>query len=202
MSRDNATLLDFIRHGKPVGGGRYRGNGIDDPLSDKGWQQLRDTTSAIQGWEAIVSSPMRRCAEFARSLAEQRGLALEIHDDLREVGFGEWEGLKRSELRRDRSAEYHAFYQDPVNKRPRGAEPLDRFSARVSAVFDGLLESHRGQHLLIVAHAGVIRASLGHVTRAPASNWYRTAVDHAGLTRFSKDRHGLRLVAHNWRPKL
>jgi len=202
MPQDIVTQLDLLRHGEPVGGSRYRGNGIDDPLSEEGWQQMRETTSAIQGWQAIVSSPMRRCAEFAQWLAEQRGLPMEIHDDLREIGFGTWEGFTRSELRRDRAADYHAFYQDPLNNRPAGAEPLDEFSDRIGAVFDRLLESYRGQHLLIVAHAGVIRASLRHVARVPAIDWYRTAVDYAGLTRFSNDKHGLRLATHNWRPTL
>jgi broad specificity phosphatase PhoE len=201
-SQDDTTLLDFIRHGEPVGGSRYRGNGIDDPLSDRGWQQLRDTTSVFKGWQRIISSPMRRCKEFAQWLANQRGLPVEIHDDLREVGFGIWEGATRAEIQQEHPLEYDAFYQDPVNRRPPGAEPLGAFSARISAVFDDLLETHSGQHMLIVAHAGVIRAALGHVTRAPEIQWYRTAVDNAGLTRFTKDKHGLRLVAHNWRPSL
>jgi broad specificity phosphatase PhoE len=110
--------------------------------------------------------------------------------------------MTRARLRQERSDEYHAFYRDPVGRRPPGAEPLDTFSARVSVVFDQLLATYRGQHLLIVAHAGVIRAALGHVTRVPEINWYRTAVDNAGLTRFANDKHGLRLVAHNWRPSL
>jgi broad specificity phosphatase PhoE len=202
MPNDKLTLLDFLRHGQPVGGSRYRGSGIDDPLSDHGWQQVRDTTSALGGWQRIITSPMRRCAEFAHWFAEQRGLPLETQTALREVGFGEWEGITRAQLRQERRAEYDAFYQDPVGKRPPGAESLDAFSARVNAVIDHLLGAYPGEHLLIVAHAGVIRAALGHVTQAPAVNWYRTAVDNAAITRFSKDRHGLRLVAHNWRPSL
>ena len=202
MPTENATLLDFIRHGEPVGGSRYRGNGIDDPLSAHGWQQLRDTTRMLHGWQRVISSPMRRCNEFAQWMAEQRGLPLEIRDDLREVGFGNWEGIARKQLREEHSAEFHAFYQDPVNNRPPGAEPLDAFSLRVGAVVDQLLQTYSGQHLLIVAHAGVIRAALGHVTRIPAVNWYRTAVDNAGLTRIAQDRYGLRMLAHNWRPSL
>ena len=202
MPQDIPTLFDFLRHGEPVGGSRYRGSGIDDPLSDLGWQQVRNTTSAVTGWQRIITSPLRRCTEFAHWLAEQHGLPLETQDDLREVGFGEWEGITRVQLRQDRRAEYDAFYQDPVGRRPPGAEPLDAFSARVSAVIEHLLETYPGEDLLIVAHAGVIRAALGYVTQAPAVNWYRTAVDNAAITRIAKDKHGLRLIAHNWRPNL
>lgn len=34
------TLIDLIRHGEPAGGRRYRGHGLDDPLTEKGWSQM------------------------------------------------------------------------------------------------------------------------------------------------------------------
>jgi broad specificity phosphatase PhoE len=202
MPHDEDTLLDYIRHGEPVGGNLFRGQGVDDPLSDKGWRQMRDTVENINGWQRIISSPLSRCAGFAHWLAEQRRLPLEIWDDLREVGFGAWEGLNRDQLRHDHAADYRAFFQDPVNNRPAGAEPLETFRTRIGAVFDRLLETYPGQHLLIVAHAGVIRATLGHVTQAPAINWYRTVVHNAAITRFIHDHQCAKLVAHNWRPSL
>jgi broad specificity phosphatase PhoE len=196
------TTLDYLRHGRPAGGSRYRGNGVDDPLSEHGWRQMRDTTASIGGWQRVISSPMRRCTAFAEWIADERGLPLSIEPDLREVGFGSWEGALREELQEQRRDEYEAFYRDPVNNRPSGAEPLAAFGARVGAVFDRLLERHAGEHLLVVAHAGVIRATLGHVTHSPPIAWYRAQVDNAGLTRFAHDALGTRLVAHNWRPAL
>ncbi len=134
MPHDNFTLLDYIRHGQPVGGNLFRGQGVDDPLSEKGWRQMRQTVENIDGWDRIISSPLSRCAEFANWLAKQRDLPLEICDDLGEVGFGAWEGLNRDQLRRNRAADYLAFFQDPVNNRPAGAEPLEAFRARIGAV--------------------------------------------------------------------
>ena len=196
------TRLDFLRHGEPVGGARFRGNGVDDPLSPKGWQQMRDTAAAIGGWQRIISSPLKRCREFAEWLGQEHDLPVEVIEDLREVGFGAWEGTDRAELKQQRRAEFDAFYADPVNCRPAGAEPLDRFGARVSAVFDELVERYAGEILLVVCHAGVIRGTLGHVTQLPAVNWYRTEVNNAAVTRFVHDHLGPRLVAHNWLPRL
>jgi len=202
MALATPTVLDYLRHGEPVGGRRFRGHGIDDPLSETGWQQMHRTTEAIAGWQRIVSSPMRRCLEFAQRLAEDRALPLSVQPDLKEVGFGTWEGLDRSQLLARHRAEYDAFYRDPVHRRPQGAEPLDAFGHRVAKVFDELAQAHAGQHVLVIGHAGVIRATLGHVTRAPAVNWYRCEVANAALTRFAIDQSGPRLVIHNWQPTL
>lgn len=196
------TTLDYLRHGQPTGGSRYRGHGVDDPLSELGWAQMRGTTEGIDGWQAVISSPMRRCIAFAEWLAQERGLPLTIESDLREVGFGSWEGVDRDILRQERRAEYDAFYADPVNNRPAGAEPLPAFGERVAGVFDRLVEEFSGQHLLVVAHAGVIRATFGHVTGAAPLHWYRVDVDNAAVSRFAHDHRGAWLVSHNWRPSL
>jgi len=67
----NQTQIDLLRHGEPVGGRRYRGQ-TDDPLSEKGWQQMRAAVLDVQGWDVIYSSPLRRCAEFAQELSRRR----------------------------------------------------------------------------------------------------------------------------------
>ena len=195
-----ATRLDYLRHGVPEGGSRYRGHRIDDPLSEQGWQQMRKTVADLTGWDLIVSSPLQRCAAFAAWLGEVRSLPVVIEHNLREVGFGDWEGRTRDELLRERADEYHAFYRDPVRNRPAGAEPLEAFGERVAQVFEQLARVHAGQHLLVVAHAGVIRATLGHVLQAPPVCWYRAAVDNASLSRFAYDQYGARLISHNWFP--
>ena len=196
------TLLDYLRHGQPEGGSKYRGSRIDDPLSEQGWHQMRSTVAGLEGWTRILTSPMQRCRAFAEWLGGERQIAVEVIDDLREVGFGSWEGATRAELLQQRADEYHAFYADPVNNRPAGAEPLPAFGGRVAEVFESAAVRYPGEHLLLVAHAGVIRATLGHVTRAPALNWYRATVDNAGLSRFAHDGRRSRLLVHNWRPGL
>lgn len=197
------TVLDYLRHGEPQGGsGVYRGHSVDDPLSDKGWAQMQATTDEVQGWTRIVTSPLSRCAEFARHLGEQRNLPVDVVDPLKEVGFGSWEGKSRAELLQHRADEYHAFYADPVNNRPEGAESLDAFGQRAANVFQDLVSQYPGERLLVIAHAGVIRATLGHVTQAPAINWYRAKVDNAAISRFQHTEKGAQLVAHNWRPVL
>ncbi len=201
--KDACTTLDYLRHGEPTGGGgRYRGHGIDDPLSEKGWAQMKTTVADLSGWSRIVSSPLSRCQAFAKWLSQQHDLPLNIFGDLREVGFGTWEGATRAELLAHRPDEYHAFQADPVNNRPDGAESLQDFSQRIVNVLDHLIDQYAGEHLLVVAHAGVIRATLGHIIQAPANQWYRVMINHAGLTRFTSKNQNAQLILHNWRPDI
>ena len=189
--------IDFIRHGEPVGGRRYRGHGIDDPLSEKGWQQMWQALEKPENWNRIISSPMLRCSEFAHALGQRLGLPVVVINDLREVGFGSWEGKTAAEVIQHNAAEYDDFYMDPVHNRPPGAEDLQQFGKRVAVVYQQLLASYPDEHLLVVAHAGVIRAALGHVMQTTALHWYRAKVNNARITRFTHGPHGDLLVFHN-----
>lgn len=191
------TILDFIRHGKPEGQSTYRGNGVDDPLSEAGWEQMWRALDGQAPWEQVVSSPLARCQQFASVVADKFQLPLEIEDRLKEVGFGSWEGRTREEIKANNLDEYEAFYQDPVNNRPAGAEPLDDFFQRVASACQDIVTRHQGKHILVVVHAGVIRAVMSHLLFIPPEIAYRIKIDNAGITRFSINPSGANLVFHN-----
>jgi len=176
------TLIDLLRHGEPMGGRRYRGQ-IDDPLSEKGWQQMWHAASGATPWQAIITSPLLRCSAFAEALGERLGVAVEYEGRFREIGFGAWEGKTGDELRREDPEQLRRFYQDPVAHRPAGAEPLADFVARVGAGLAATLERHAGRHLLIVAHAGVIRAAIAGALDIPPPALFRIEVQNAALSR-------------------
>lgn len=179
-----ATTIDFMRHGEPVGGRRYRGQ-IDDPLSDKGWAQMRTSVGEHRPWSRIVSSPLLRCRAFAEELSVRHQLPLAYDDRLKEVGFGAWEGKSAAELNEEDPMQLPRFKADPIQARPAGAEPLEVFYGRVAGGVESLLQSFPGEHLLVICHAGVIRMVLAHGLNIPLANAYRIEVPTAGLTRIS-----------------
>lgn len=183
------TLIDMLRHGEPVGGRRYRGQ-TDDPLSDKGWRQMREATAGARPWTAIVSSPLLRCRAFAEELAGQAGLPLTLDDRLKEVGFGAWEGRTPDELKATDPDLLFNFKRDPLAFRPAGAEDLDAFHGRVAAAWEDILATHAGGHVLVVAHAGVIRMAMCRVLGMPPAHGYRVQVGSAGLARFRIEQQG------------
>ncbi len=178
----SSTLIDLLRHGEPVGGRQYRGR-IDDPLSEKGWQQMRDAVGAHRPWQSIVSSTLIRCSAFADELATRLDIPLHTDSRLEELGFGEWEGNTADELNRLNAGQVDRFLDDPVAHRPPGAEPLDEFRARVQSAWQEICKRHHGQHVLVVAHAGVIRMILSHVLDIPPRRMFRIVVPTAGLSR-------------------
>jgi len=181
------TTIDLLRHGKPEGGRRYRGQ-IDDPLSAEGWQEM---WASVDGegasWQHIITSPMVRCDAFAQALGAQLDIPVTRDGRLREVGFGAWEGHTADDLRAKDPQIITRFYHDPVNNRPAGAESLQDFSDRVGAALRDILQRHRGRHVLVVTHAGVIRATLTHVLDAPLGAMYRISIATASISRIRAD---------------
>lgn len=193
---DEETRIDLLRHGEPVGGGHYRGQ-VDDALSEKGWEQMWNAVGTTPEWQQIVSSPLLRCSAFAASLAESLVLPVQLEPRFMEVGFGDWEGKTRDELDRLDPGQIARFYQNPVKNRPPGAEPLDEFTDRVQAAFNEMLDRFTGQSVLVVAHAGVIRAILAYTLDIPLASMYRISVPTAGISRISTHRErGFNFIAH------
>ncbi len=192
------TLIDLLRHGEPEGGRRYRGQ-IDDPLSPKGWEEMRGAVARPQPWQAIVSSPLARCRAFAEVLAEETGLPLDFEPRFKEVAFGAWEGKTPAELKAVDANQVFNFKCDPVSYRPPGAEALADFYARVAAGFDDLVAAQAGKHILVVAHAGVIRMVMCRVLGIPPENAYRIQVASAAMARFRiEEKQGKRLEQLLW----
>lgn len=178
----NRTRIDVIRHGEPEGGRRYRGYSVDDPLTELGWQQMWDAVPDEAPWQHIISSPLSRCADFSHALAKKLNIPVTIEDDIKEIGFGDWEGKTPEEIIADDAGAIDHFYEDPVNNRPDGAEPLDLFSERVWVAYERIASNHLNEHVLIVAHAGVARAIAANILGMSLDTIYsRLRIEYAAI---------------------
>ncbi|MGC8119804.1 histidine phosphatase family protein [Marinobacter sp. VGCF2001] len=182
------TVIDLIRHGEPEGGQMFRGS-KDDPLSDLGWQQMTAAVTDRDQWDIIISSPMQRCQHFARQLSEQHRLPLHLEADLREIGFGEWEGMTGDQVRASYGEKLQQFWADPVNAHPPGGEPVSDFFERVLRGFERCQQTFDGQRVLVVCHGGVIRMILASVLGIPLEKSFTGfAVPYACRSRIQIDR--------------
>ena len=171
-------ILDLLRHGEPQGGRLYRGN-QDDALTDKGWQQMLDSTQN-KTWDFIATSPLIRCQAFAKHLSVQQQSQLEIINQFEELGFGDWQGLSATDIGQDL---VDSFKKDPINNQPPNAENLYEFQQRVLNAFNDIT-SRDIDSLLIVAHAGVIRVIKSHLLNLPIEKMFTIEVMSASCENF------------------
>lgn len=179
---DCITTLDFLRHGEPVGGERIRGQ-LDDPLSELGWVQMRRAVEGYSSCQQVISSPLKRCAEFAGAFAQAQALACVEDERLKEIGFGEWEGRSKEDIDREHAGRRQSFKQNPCAWRPQGSESVTVFYDRIQHSLAEWVTHYRGQQLLVVAHAGVIRMAICWALKINVEHAFKIKTRYAGATR-------------------
>ena len=123
-------------------------------------------------------SSFHAALETARILAAPHGLQPIPEPCLREIDYGRWEGLTRSEVERDFAAEYAIWQEDPFTIAPQGNESGLNVLNRVLPVVCRIVEAHGHRSVLVVSHKGtnrlLISSLLGFDMRA-----YRDRLDQS-----------------------
>ena len=171
-------FVDLLRHGEVSGGQRFLGE-TDAALSPLGWAQMRAIVTSEARWDALFASPASRCLEFARELAQQRGLPLRVMSELGERRFGAWENRPAAEIP---LAELKRFWRDPVGYTPPGAESFEALRQRVLAGWMQVLREGPSCPL-VLTHGGVVRIILGEALGIPAEVLIRIEVPPACRSR-------------------
>jgi broad specificity phosphatase PhoE len=172
----------LVRHAHPATGSTGRLIGSTDPsLDEEGQSQARDLADRVARFEpeCCFSSPLARCRQTAAAMA--RSLPVRLDADLREIDFGRWENRTFAEVAAaepDLIARWTDY--DPVFAFP-GGESLAGFQARVSQVA-GRLAANPAGTVLVVSHAGVIRALVCHYLGLRPSQYVLFDVAHASIT--------------------
>ena len=172
--------LDLLRHGETELGGGLRGS-LDDALTTLGWTQMRDAVTGQGPWDRIVSSPLQRCALFARELSEQLDLPVSFDKDLQELHFGAWEGQSAAALMEADEQALGLFWADPYAFTPPDGEPVLEFSARVLSAVSRLQRDFAGQRVLVVCHGGVMKLLLAQARGMPREQLLQVPVIHGAL---------------------
>ncbi|WP_414159643.1 alpha-ribazole phosphatase family protein [Pseudomonas sp. BNK-45] len=172
--------LDLLRHGETELGGGLRGS-LDDALTERGWQQMREGVQGRGPWDRIVSSPLQRCSRFAEQLAARLEVPLSLAPDLQELHFGAWEGRSAAALMDTDAEDLGRFWADPYSFTPPQGEPVADFSRRVLGAIDGLYQSWAGQRVLLISHGGVMRLLLARARGLPREQLLSVEVSHGAL---------------------
>lgn len=178
----------LIRHSKPsIESGVCYGH-LDCPVSDDYQQQLQKISAYFsnKSIDAIYSSPLLRCSKLAEDLASQRVDAAVIYNEsLKEINFGDWEGVKWHDIPRGKIDEWNENrlrFQFPNGETP------EQFHSRVYQAWCEIIASARAsgaKKLLLVAHSGVICSLLCRHRAIPLENVTELKVDYASISKIS-----------------
>ena len=178
-------MITLLRHGEIKGGQRFRGS-TDDPLTPKGFDQMRVATSDPLSFDRVISSPLKRCAAFALELTNKTSAPLHIEPRLAEMHFGDWEGRTSKEIYEKTPKALEQFWKNPQKYPPPGGERLLDLRTRVLEAFIELTNDHADQHLLLITHGGVIRILLCHLQQIPLEKILELQVGYGARTTFKR----------------
>ena len=180
-----ARLL-LVRHGITDYNIARRFAGYSDiEMSADGYKQverLRDRL-ANESIDTIYSSDLKRAMVTAEIISQDRGVGIVACPELREINYGEAEGLTFQEI----SHNYPELAESIANYDLRlefpGGESFAGFITRTCALIDRLNQYvPKELTILIVSHSGPLRALICHLLGIGQSHWRKFRIDNASLS--------------------
>ena len=177
LGHGHAAELFIVRHADAIPDeDEIIPSGIYDdlPLSRVGREQAEALAERLGNlsFNAIYSSPLRRCLETAAPLVERLGLTPIIVPDLKEIRLGQVNSLPQDI--NDLAALTKALHerQNEIVRAAGGSgnwdmikdsEPSKQFRKRVVTALDEIARRHIGERVVAFAHGGVVNAYVAEV---------------------------------------
>lgn len=183
----------LLRHGETEGNVKAQYAGVTDtPLTQKGKQQAVDAHLRFEDiqFDVVLSSPLSRALDTARVFTDHEVI---LHEGLKEMNFGIFEGMTYDEIKRKHPKEVEIWQQETREYMFPEGESLRSFYKKIVDVYQDILKTYDVEHLLIVAHSGVIKSILAHEISENFDLYWRYKVDNCKLAviEYTKDYHYL-----------
>jgi alpha-ribazole phosphatase/probable phosphoglycerate mutase len=158
--------LLFIRHAETDRAGTFCGH-LNPGLNARGLLQLEELLRRIHREDigAVYTSDLLRARTTAGAVAEAFAVKFHVSSALREIGFGEWEGLTWEQVEKRDSAYSRRWVMEYPDLPTPGGENFHDFEQRVLAEVRSLSKEAERRHcsIAVVTHAGVLRTVLTKV---------------------------------------
>ena len=120
----------------------------------------------------FFSSPLMRCVKLAEMLSDK----VTIDDRLSELNFGDWESICFDDIDADHLQQWTDNF---VHTSPPNGESFTALCERVGSFWLDLVQGifPATEQVLIITHAGVIRALLTYLLKLPPVNAFQFKVD-------------------------
>ncbi len=195
----------LVRHGHPElpdDAPRFLGR-TDLPLSERGRGEARRLKAALESipFDLVVHSGLRRAEETAAIVTEGRTAPLRVERAFQEIRCGDWEMRTLADIAASDPEAFEARAKDFAGYRPPGGESFTDVRDRAWPAFQSLLKRERGD-LLVVAHAGVLRALIVAVLGLSWEKLFSVTQDYCGVHVLERHDDHLMVRRLNWLPDL
>jgi alpha-ribazole phosphatase/probable phosphoglycerate mutase len=185
--------LLFIRHAETDMAGTFCGHS-DPELNVRGRIQLGELINRLRIEEigAVYSSDLRRAHTTGMTIAEAFGVDCRVRSALREINFGQWEGITWKEIeRRDDVYARRWIAEYPRLPAPDG-ESFHAFEQRVlgEVKFLSLEAEASNCCIAVVTHAGVLRTVLCALQGCSEDRAWEQTRSYCSVVRYTSAAYG------------
>lgn len=146
----------------------------------------------------LYASPLQRAWVTADLIGLATGLEPKTEDGLKEIHFGDVEGLTRDEFRDRHPSAYEVWSRthDLTYHWPNGELRAD-FHQRVRATLDRMIGRHPGETVLAVSHGGCIAGYVAALCDGNLNLWRTRNPDNCSVTEIVFRDGGAELICFN-----
>lgn len=162
-----ATRATLIRHGETAWNVENRWQGhANVGLNATGLRQAACVAEYLRDQpgdhpiSAIYSSDLSRAQETAQAIADQLHVPILLDARLREIDMGDWQGMTGDEAELWDGARLRAVRTGGLSMSRPGGESLQRVADRAGALFNEVMATRQGEHIVFVSHGGTLRMLL------------------------------------------
>lgn len=178
------TLL-FIRHAETDLAGRFCGHS-NPPVNERGVRQIENLLAALanESIDSVYASDLSRALTTAGVIGRVFGLLPVALPSLREIDFGEWEGMSWKEIEARDRAYAQQWSDDYPNLPAPGGESFEAFRSRVLTQINLLLSMSAQRCGAVVTHAGVMRIVLRSLCGLDEREAWEQSREYCGFFRY------------------
>ena len=179
-------MLYIMRHGKTDWNLKHKLQGQTDvPLNDLGREMARKAAidCADVNFDICYSSPLIRAKETARLVLEGRDVPIVTDDRLKEMAFGEYEGIENSFAIPD--CPINIIFQHPEQyvEPFEGAETFADLYKRTGDFLENVAYPlvKEGKDVLIVGHGAMNSSIICQVRNVPIQDFWKEGIENCKL---------------------
>jgi len=176
----------LIRHGQTFWNKEFRWQGHTDiELDETGLVQAASAAERLMGCNisAIYSSPLKRARVTAETIGGALGLTPFFREDLREIAFGHWEGLRLDDVRQLHTEQLRVWESEPDSDPGDGIESYAQLRNRAVNALREICNKHgNNDTIAIVTHGAWIRALILYTLNIPLDSRLVFDLDNVGVS--------------------